>query len=59
MHSRSQPKWCAAGTSLMPVGMGIPSECRNLVESYKKLYGEPPADLKISYKRGDDGSSEN
>lgn len=38
----------------MPVGMGVPTECRKMKEAYERLYGEPPADLKISYEKGSD-----
>ena len=37
----------------MPVGMGVPTECHRLVQALKKIYGEPPSDLTVSYSSSD------
>jgi len=33
----------------MPLGMGMPTECREVALILKDKYGEPPADLKWGY----------
>lgn len=55
LYSKSDCRWNGAGTSLMPVGMGTPTECQRLIDAYKRIYGEPPKDLKITYGKPRDG----
>ncbi len=53
LASESNPKWTAMGTSDMPVGMGIPTECHEAVKKMAETFEEDvPADLKVSYMRG-------
>ncbi len=53
VRSKSDKKWNCKGKSII-LDKGSPNisfECPTVIEELKKLYGEPPRDLKFGYSR--------
>mgnify|MGYP001595559744 CR=1 FL=1 len=50
LHSESDPRWNAGGTSNVG-GFVIPESCRQKLEEFTQKMGEPPEDLTWGYMK--------
>ncbi|MBU1179802.1 hypothetical protein KJ885_02585 [Patescibacteria group bacterium] len=51
IRSKKDPRWNADGQSLFVSEGEMPQECKEKLEEFKKIYGEPPDDFEWGYLR--------